>query len=70
MCCCCSVEKTCLTLCDLMIGGMAGFPVLHYLPHCCKNYQTVTKKNKVSKCCWKDGSNRFTWRGLPQTFNL
>ena len=30
-CCCCSVMKSCLTLCDLMDCNMPGFPVLHYL---------------------------------------
>ena len=24
----------------------------------CKNYQNVTQKHEVSKCCWKNGSNR------------
>ena len=28
---CCSVFKSCLTLCDPMDCGMPGFPVLHYL---------------------------------------
>ena len=30
-CCCCSVTKSCLTLCDLMDCSMPGFPVLHCL---------------------------------------
>ena len=29
--CCCSVAKSCLTLCDPMDCSMPGFPVLHYL---------------------------------------
>ena len=29
---CCSVAKSCLTLCDPMDCSMPGFPVLHYLP--------------------------------------
>ena len=29
--CCCSVTKSCLTLCDPMDYSMPGFPVLHYL---------------------------------------
>ena len=29
---CCSVTKSCPTLCDLMDYSMLGFPVLHYLP--------------------------------------
>ena len=30
--CCCSVTKSCPTLCDPMNGSTSGFPVLHYLP--------------------------------------
>ena len=30
-CCCCSVTKSCPTLCDPMDCSMPGFPVLHYL---------------------------------------
>ena len=30
--CCCSVAKSCLTLCDPMDCSMPGFPVLHCLP--------------------------------------
>ena len=30
--CCCSVAKSCPTLCDLMKCSMPGFSVLHYLP--------------------------------------
>ena len=29
--CCCSITKSCLTLCDPMDCSMPGFPVLHYL---------------------------------------
>ena len=32
--CCCSVTKSCLTLCDPMNWGTPGFPVLHHLPEC------------------------------------
>ena len=32
ICCCCSVAKSCLTLCDPMDCSTPGFPVLHYLP--------------------------------------
>ena len=31
LCCCCSVDKSCPTLCNPMDGSTAGFPVLHYL---------------------------------------
>ena len=31
-CCCCSVTKSCPTLCDPMDCSILGFPVLHYLP--------------------------------------
>ena len=30
--CCCSVAKSCPTLCDPVNCSMPGFPVLHYLP--------------------------------------
>ena len=30
--CCCSVVKSCPTLCNPMDCSMSGFPVLHYLP--------------------------------------
>ena len=30
--CCCSVARSCLTLCDPMDCSTAGFPVLHHLP--------------------------------------
>ena len=29
---CCSVPKSCLTLCNTIYCNMSGFPVLHYLP--------------------------------------
>ena len=31
LCCCCSVAKSCPTLCDFMNCSTPGFPVLHYL---------------------------------------
>ena len=31
-CCCCSLAKSCPTLCDPMNCSIPGFPVLHYLP--------------------------------------
>ena len=35
--CCCSVNKSWLTLCDLMNGSKPGFPVLCYFPRVCSN---------------------------------
>ena len=32
LCCCCSVAKSCPTLCDPMDASTPDFPVLHYLP--------------------------------------
>ena len=32
LCCCCSVAKSCLTLCNATNCSTPGFPVLHYLP--------------------------------------
>ena len=34
MCCCCSVTKSCLTLCDPMDCSTPGYSVLHYLSVC------------------------------------
>ena len=34
--CCCSVAKSCWTLCDSMDCSTPGFPVLHYLPELLK----------------------------------
>ena len=31
ICCCCSVTKSCPTLCNLMDCSMPGFPVINYL---------------------------------------
>ena len=31
-CCCCSVAKSCMTICGPMDCSIPGFPVLHYLP--------------------------------------
>ena len=36
--CCCSVTKSCLTLCDPMNYSTSGFPVLHYLPEFAKTH--------------------------------
>ena len=37
-CCCCSVTKSCLTLCNSMDCSMPGFPVLHCLPQLAQTY--------------------------------
>ena len=39
--CCCSVTKSCLTLCDTMDYSTPGFPVLHYLPELLKLMYSV-----------------------------
>ena len=36
--CCCSVAKSCLTLCSPMNCSMPGFPVLHYFPKCAQTH--------------------------------
>ena len=36
--CCCSVAKSCLTLCDPMDGNTSGFLVLHYLLEFAQNH--------------------------------
>ena len=40
-CCCCSVAKSCLALCDPMDCSMPGFPVLHSLSKPCTEIHTV-----------------------------
>ena len=37
-CCCFSVTKSCLTLCDPMDWSMSGCPVLHYLLECAQTH--------------------------------
>ena len=37
-CCCCSVIKSCLTLCDTINSSMPIFPVLHYLQELARTY--------------------------------
>ena len=36
--CCCSITKSCLTLCNPMDCSMSGFPVLHYLSGVSNSY--------------------------------
>ena len=45
--CCCSVTKSCLTLCDPMNYSTSGFPVLHYLPEFAKTH-----------VCWVGDANQ------------
>ena len=38
---------------------------------CCENYQNVTVRHKVSRCCWKKMVPlAFLDAGLPKTFNF
>lgn len=38
---------------------------------CCENYQNVTARHKVSRCCWKKMVPlAFLDAGLPKTFNF
>ena len=39
--CCCSVTKSCLTLCDPMDCSMPHFPVLHHLPELAQSIESV-----------------------------
>ena len=56
--CCCSVTKSCLTLCDPMNCSMPGFPVLHYLleraqthVHCLWCHATISSSVAPSPSC-------------------
>ena len=53
VCCCCSVAKLCLTLCDPMDFNMPDFPVLHYLPDMLKfmSIELVMPSNHLILCC-------------------
>ena len=42
-CCCSSVTKLCLTLCNIMDNSMPGFPVLRYLPICLNSCSLVAQ---------------------------
>ena len=41
-CCCCSVAKSCLTLCEPMDCNMQDTPVLHYLPEFAEVYAPIS----------------------------
>ena len=51
--CCCSVAKSCLTLCDPMDCSMPGFLVLHYLPKFAQTHciESVILSNHLNLCC-------------------
>ena len=52
-CYCCSVTKSCSTLCNLMDCSMPGFPVLHHLSGLLKlmSTESVTPSNHLILCC-------------------
>ena len=49
---CCSVDKSCLTLCDPMDCSMPGFPVLHYLPSLLRlmSFESMMPSNHLILC--------------------
>ena len=49
-CCCCSVTKSCLTLCGFMNCSMPGFPVLHYLLEFAQTHESVMPPNHLILC--------------------
>ena len=51
-CCCCSVTKLCLILCDPVDCSTPGFPDLHYLPGLLKfmSIQSVMPSNHLILC--------------------
>ena len=61
-CCCCSVAKSCLTLCDLMHCSTPGLPVLHYLLE-----YTQTRVHWVSDAIQPSYP---LWHPSPPAFNL
>ena len=52
-CCCCSVAKSCLTLCNLMDCSTPGFPVLHHLPEFAQTHahRVSDASNHLILCC-------------------
>ena len=50
--CCCSVAKSCLTLCDPLDCSTPGFPVLHHLPELLKlmSIESVMPSNYLILC--------------------
>ena len=48
--CCCSVTKSCLTLCNSMDCRIPGFPILHYLPQFTQTHvhESVMPSNHVT----------------------
>ena len=50
---CCSVAKSCLTLCDPMGYSMPGFSVLYYLPEFAQltSIESVMASNHLILCC-------------------
>ena len=51
--CCCSVAKSCLTLCDPVDCGMPVFPVLYYLRSLLKlmSIESAMPSNHLIHCC-------------------
>ena len=51
--CCCSVAKSCTTLCNTMDCSMPGFPVYHQLPELAQTHviRTVMPSNHLILCC-------------------
>ena len=49
---CCSVDKSCLTLCDPMDCSMPGFPVLDYLPSLLRlmTFESMMPSNHLILC--------------------
>ena len=47
--CCCSVAKSCLTLCDPLDCSMPGFPALHYFKF--MSIELVMPSNHLILCC-------------------
>ena len=51
LCCCCSVPKSCLTLCNPMDFSTPGFPVPHHLAEFAQVDESVVPFNQLILCC-------------------
>ena len=50
ICCCCSVAKSCLTLCNLMDCSRPCFPVIHHLPESAQTHWVRDASNHLIFC--------------------
>ena len=65
MCCCCSVARLCLTLCDPMDYSMPGSSVLHYLLEFAQSIVSVMLSNHHVICLSSPFAFNLSQHNLP-----